>query len=162
MKRYLEAGRIVNTHGVRGEVKIQPWTNDAAFLCGFRSLRIHDRTVRVLAARVHKGCVIASLEGVDDMEAALSLKGSLVYIDREEAPLDEGEVFLQDIVGLRAVSLDTGEELGTVSEVMELPAQNVYVIRGEREILVPAVPEFIRGIDLEAGTITVALSEGML
>ena len=140
MKRYLEAGRIVNTHGVRGEVKIQPWTNDAAFLCSFQSLRIHDRPVRVRAARVHKGCVIASLEGVDDMEAALSLKGALVCIDREDASLDEGEVFLQDIVGLRAVSLDTGEELGTVSEVMELPAQNVYVIRGEREILVPAVP----------------------
>ena len=162
MKRYLEAGRIVNTHGVRGEVKIQPWTNDAAFLCGFRSLRIHDRTVRVLAARVHKGCVIASLEGVEDMDAAQALRGLVVCIDREDASLGEDEVFLQDIVGLRAVAADTGETLGTVADILELPAQNVYVIRGDREILVPAVPEFIRGIDLAAGTVIVSLIEGML
>ena len=162
MKRYLEAGRIVNTHGVRGEVRIQPWTNRAEDLCRYKRLRIGDRMVSLRSARVHKGCVIVSLEGVEDMDAAQALRGLVVCIDREDASLGEDEVFLQDIVGLRAVAADTGETLGTVADILELPAQNVYVIRGDREILVPAVPEFIRGIDLAAGTVIVSLIEGML
>ena len=157
MKEFLEAGKIVNTHGIKGEVKIQPWTNEPRFLLDFGRFRINDREVKVRRARVQKDCVIASLSDIDDIEAAEALRGSIVYIYREDAKLD-GEYFVQDIVGLTAVDSVSGETLGTVTEVFRLPANDVYVI-GNSEMLVPAVPEFIAGVDMAGGKVMVIVHE---
>ena len=80
-ERFIEAGEVVNTHGVRGEVKIIPWTDSAEFLAAIRTLYIDGRAVKVRAARVHKGTVLAALEGVEDVNAAMRLKGRRVFID---------------------------------------------------------------------------------
>ena len=159
-KRYLEAGRIVNTHGVRGEVKIQPWADSPEFLRGFSRLYIDGRPYRLLSARVHKSSVIASLEDVDDVNAAMALRDKTVFIDRREARLPEGGYFIQDLIGAKVVTED-GAELGTLAEVLNMPASDVYVVRGEREILIPAVPQFIISRDIDAGVITVRMMEGL-
>ena len=112
-KRYLEAGQIVNTHGVRGEVRIQPWADEAAFLTRFRRFYIDGAPVKVRSCRVHKQMCVAALEGVEDVNAAMALKGKVLFIDREDARLPAGTVFLQDIIGARCVD-ETGRELGTV------------------------------------------------
>ncbi len=159
-EKYLESGRIVNTHGVRGEVKIEPWADSPEFLLGFDTLYIDARAVKVRSARVHGRFVIAALEGVDDVNGAMALKGKVVRIDRDSVSLPEGRVFIADIIGARVVS-ETGEELGVLAEVMERPANNVYVVRGKREILIPDTPEFILSLDAENGLVTVRLIEGM-
>lgn len=159
-KDFLEAGRIVNTHGVRGEVKIQPWADSPEFLLGFRTLYLGETPLQVRAARVHKNMVIAALEGVADVNAAMALKGRVVSIRRTDAKLPAGEFFLQDILGAD-VRTESGETLGRLADVLDLPGGNVYVVRGEREILIPAVPEFVLETDPEAGVITVRLIEGM-
>lgn len=159
-EKYIEAGEIVNTHGVRGEVKILPWTDSAEFLARFRTLYIDGAAVRVRSSRVHKGAVLASLEGVEDVNAAMRLKGRRVYIDREDAKLPLGGYFIQDIIGAEVVTED-GESIGRLAEVIDAPASMVYVVRGERERLIPAVPEFILRTDADAGVITVRLIEGM-
>jgi 16S rRNA processing protein RimM len=159
-KQYLEAGKIVNTHGVRGEVKIQPWADSAEFLQDFPTIYIDGAPVRVLSSRVHKDCLIAALEGVGDVNDAMRLKNKTVFIDRSDATLEDGSFFIQDIIGA-SVRDESGAELGTLADVLELPAGNVYVVRGAREILVPAVPEFVRKTDADAGVITVRLIEGM-
>ena len=159
-KEFLEAGRIVNTHGVRGEVKIQPWADSPEFLLGFRTLYLGETPVKVRAARVHKSMVIAALEGVADVNAAMALKGRVVSIRRTDAKLPAGEFFIQDILGAE-VRTESGESLGRLADVLDLPGGNVYVVRGEREILIPAVPEFVLKTDPEAGVITVRLIEGM-
>jgi len=160
-KRYLEAGEITTTHGVRGEVRIRPWADSAEFLKGFSVFYIDGKPFPVRSASVHRQALIAALEGVDSMEAAERLRGKIVMIDREDARLEPGAYFLQDIIGLPAVDEETGKELGTVEDIMELPGGDVLVIRGEREILVPRVPEFIRRVDTENGAVTVHLIEGM-
>ena len=160
-KRYLEAGEITTTHGVRGEVRIRPWADSAEFLKGFSVFYIDGKPFPVRSASVHRQALIAALEGVDSMEAAEALRGKVIMIDREEARLEPGAYFLQDIIGLPAVDEETGKELGTVEDIMELPGGDVLVIRGEREILVPRVPEFIRRVDTENGAVTVYLIEGM-
>ena len=157
---YLEAGKIVNTHGVRGEVKIEPWADSPDFLRHFRTLYIDGRAVNVLSARVHGAFVIAALEGVADVNAAMALKNKIVRIARADVTLPEGSFFLSDIVGARVVT-DTGEELGTLTEVMERPAHNIYVVQGEREHLIPAVPAFILNTDVENGVVTVHMIEGL-
>ena len=159
MKDFLEAGKIVNTHGIKGEVKIQPWANEPKFLCSFKRFIINGETVEVRKARVQKDCVIASLSGINDIDSAGALRGSLVMIYREDAKLD-GEYFVQDIIGLSAVDSVTGKVLGSVTDVIKLPANDVYVIgEGDGEMLVPAVPEFIAGVDVESGIVRIIVHE---
>ena len=159
-KQYIEAGRIVNTHGVAGEVKIEVWLDSPQFLKSFKRCFIDRREVKLLSARVHKGFLIVKLEGVDDVNAAMALKGRTVFIDRADARLPKGAFFLQDIIGASVVD-ESGSEIGKLADVMETPASNVYVVKGEREHLIPAVPEFILSTDADNGIITVHLIEGM-
>ena len=159
-KQYIEAGRIVNTHGVAGEVKIEVWLDSPQFLKSFKRCFIDKREVKFLSARVHKGFVIAKLEGVEDVNAAMALKGRTLFIDRDDARLPKGAFFLQDIIGASVVD-ESGSEIGKLVDVMETPASNVYVVKGEREHLIPAVPEFILSTDADNGIITVHLIEGM-
>ena len=159
-REYIEAGRIVNTHGVAGEVKIQVWLDSPQFLKSFRRCFIDKREVKLLSARVHKGFLIAKLENVEDVNAAMALKGRDVFIRRSDARLPKGAFFLQDIIGAAVVD-ESGNEIGKLADVMETPASNVYVVKGETEHLIPAVPEFILSTDAENGIITVHLIEGM-
>ena len=159
-KQYLEAGRIVNTHGVRGEVKIEPWADDADFLTRFKTFYLDGQPVKVRSCRVHKTMCIAALAGIDDVNAAMSLKGKVIFIDRKDAKLPKGTVFIQDILGARVVD-EQGTELGVLAEVLPAPAASVYVVKGEREILIPDVPAFILDKNADEGVITVRLIEGM-
>jgi len=159
-KQYLEAGRIVNTHGVRGEVRIEPWADEAAFLTRFKRFYMDGQPVKVRSCRVHKTLCIVSLEGIDDVNAAMALKGKVIFIDRKDAKLPKGTVFLQDILGARVVDED-GNDLGVLEQVLPAPAASVYVVKGEREILIPDVPAFILDKDADNGVITVRLIEGM-
>ena len=160
-KAFIEAGRIVNTHGVRGEVKIEVWLDSPQFFKSFKHLTLAGGEEKsVLSARVHKGFVIAQLEGVEDVNAAMALKNRTVLVRRADARLPKGRFFLQDILGARVVDED-GRELGVLQDVLETPAAAVYVVQGEREHLIPAVPEFIKKTDADAGLITVHLIEGM-
>ena len=160
-KNLLEAGKIINTHGVRGEVRIQPWADSPGFLAGFGSLYIDGKPFEVLSARVHKGFVIVAFEEASDIDAAIKLKNKVVFIDKDSVKLEAGQHFIADIFGLCAIDEKTGEELGTIADVMTLPANNVYVIEGKRTILVPAVEEFIVETNIEAGYVKVRLIEGM-
>ena len=159
-KAYIEAGRIVNTHGVAGEVKIEVWLDSPAFMKRFPRLFLGERENAVKSARVQKNFLLCKLEGIDDVNAAMALKGKVVYVAREDAKLPKGSFFLQDILGARVVD-EEGREIGTLVDVLERPASNIYVVRGETEHLIPAVPEFIRATDAERGIVTVHLIEGM-
>ena len=156
----IKIGQIVNAHGIRGEVKIVPWCDSPEFLCGFDTLYIDEAPIRLRAARPHKGNVLAALEGVDTVEGAMRLKGKTVQIRRADAKLPEGAFFLADILGLDVVD-EAGEKLGVLKEVLSPSRQQVYVVAGEREILIPAVPEFILETNIEGGYLKVRLIEGM-
>ena len=159
-QQYIEAGKIVNTHGVRGEVKIQVWLDSPEFMRRFKTLYIDSKPVRLVSSRAHKGFLIAMLDGVEDINAAMSLKNKTVYIDRADAKLKKDEYFLCDIIGSR-VETENGELVGTLEDILETPASSVYIVRGEAEHMIPAVPEFVLKTDAENGIITVRLIEGM-
>lgn len=160
--RYLEAGKIVNTHGIAGEVKILPWADEPAFLLQFETVYIDEQPVKVRSARVHKNCVLAKLEGVEDVNAAMRLRDKVVCIDREDADLEEGAFFLADLMGLEVRDAGSGAVLGQIDDVLTLPASNVYVVKGgAREHMIPAVPEFIAETNVDEGYLLVRLIEGM-
>ena len=160
-KQFIEAGHIVNTHGVAGEVKIEVWLDSADFMRRFKRLYMQDgRELTVVSSRAHKGFLLAKLEGVDDVNAAMALKNKTVSIRREDARLPKGAFFVQDIIGAAVVD-ENGAAVGTLTEVFDTPASRIYVVQGEQEHLIPAVPEFIMSTDPEAGIVTVHLIEGM-
>ena len=159
-QQYLEAGQIVNTHGIRGEVRIVPWADDALFLKRFKTFYIDNKPVRVLSSRVHKDMLIAQLEGITDINAAMPLKNKVIKIDRSDARLPKGSFFIQDILGASVVD-EQGNEIGKLTDVMDVPRGQIYEVKGETDHLIPAVPEFILNVDADAGIITVRLIEGM-
>jgi len=160
MKEFVEAGRIVNTHGVNGEVKIEVWLDSPEFFRTFKRLYLGGAEKKILSARTHKRFVIARLEGVDDLNAAMALKGKTVEILRADAKLKKGEFFVQDILGFTVVD-ERGEIVGKLVDAEETPASMLYHVMGESEHLIPAVKEFILGIDAEKEEIRVHLIEGM-
>lgn len=160
--RYLEAGKIVNTHGIAGEVKIMPWADDADFLLDFDTLYLDGKPIHVLSARVHKNAVLMKLEGVNDINEAMKLKNKVISIDREDVELEEGAFFLADLYGLEVRDADSGQVLGAIKDVLTPPANNVYVVKGEKqEYMIPAVPDFIVETNVDEGYVLVHLIEGM-
>ena len=160
--QFLETGQIVNTHGVRGEVKIMPWADSPDFLCQFDTFYLEGKPIKVLSARTNNTTVLASLEGVDTVEKAMRLKGKVLSIDRAQIKLPAGRYFLADLMGLKVLDAATGEELGTVADILTLPAHNVYLVRGNgKEYMIPAVPAFVAETNVEGGYIKVNLIEGL-
>lgn len=164
MKQYLEVGKVTNVHGLMGEVKVQPWADSPEFLCQFKTLYVDEAhfPMTVQRARVHKNMVIIKFDGPTDVPSALSLRNAILYIHREDVKLPEGSFFLADIYGLEVRDAASGEVLGKIADVLTLPANNVYVVRGgARELMIPAVPQFIAETNIEAGYIRVNMMEGL-
>lgn len=158
--KFIEAGKIVNTHGVKGEVKVAVWLDSAEYFCSFKTLYVDDKALKVVSARPHKGFAIVKIDGVDDINAAMCLKNKTVSISRKDARLPKGGYFLQDIIGAEVVT-EGGEAVGVLKDILETPASLIYIVSGETEHMIPAVPEFVLKTDAENGRITVRLIEGM-
>lgn len=159
-QKFLEAGEVVSTHGIQGEIKILPWADAPEFLLQFDTFYLNGKPYEVVSSRVHKTCVLAKLKGVDTPEAATLLRAQRVSIDRESVCLPQGTVFIADLIGC-AVLDDDGNEIGKIKDVLTMPSSDVYVIQGARSYMIPAVKEFVREIDVENRRVRVHLIEGM-
>ncbi len=159
---FIEAGRITSTHGVHGEVKIEVWLDTPEDLKHYRRIFIDGQEIKLLSVRQQNRFVIVKLHQIDDINAAQPLKGKTVYIARGDAPLPPGGYFLQDLLDAKVV-LEDGSPVGVLTEILERPANNVYVVTAPdgKEILIPVVPAFIIRADAENGIVTVRLLEGM-
>lgn len=164
MQQYLEVGKVTNVHGLNGEVKVQPWADSPEFLCQFKTLYVDQShfPIQVERARVHKNMVIMKFEGLTDVPGAMSMRNAILHIDRADVNLPEGAFFLADIYGLEVWDAESGAVLGKIDDILTPPANNVYVVRGgERELMIPAVPQFIAETNVEDGYIRVNLMEGL-
>ena len=160
---FITVGTVVNAHGIRGEVKVNPSGFEPAFIASFHTLYIGGRETTVSAARVHKSTVLLTLPGVETMDDALALKGRAVAIRRTDAHLPKGQFFDEELEGCAVVDDATGQELGRLDKVLSYPAHKVYQVRGgAHEYLIPAVPEvFIVSADPDAGVIRVRMMKGL-
>ena len=158
----IHVGAIVNAHGIRGEVKLNPVGFDPAFLAEFDRFCIGGKETDVLSSRVHKSVLLLTLPGVEDMDAALALKGKTVEIYAEDVELPEGEYFDVELEGCAVLDDATGEELGKLTRVLHYPAHKVYEVKGAREYLIPAVPGvFIASVDIDAGVVRIHNMKGL-
>ena len=154
---FLEAGEIVTTHGVRGEMKVLPWADGPDFLCDFSRVRISGREYEVESCRVQKSCNLLKIKGVDTMEAAQAMRGKVVEIYRCDAPADL--IFAAELIGMTVMS--ECKEVGKLTDVLDYPGNKVYVVKGKYEYMIPAVNQFILSTDMEANRMEVKLIEGM-
>ena len=164
LQQYLEVGKVTNVHGLMGEVRVQPWADSPEFLCRFKTLYVDEAhwPIQVERARVHKNMVIIKFHGVTDVPGALAMRNAILYIDRADAKLPEGTFFLADLYGLEVRDAQSGQVLGKIADVLTPPANNVYVVKGgERELMIPAVPQFIAETNIQEGFIRVNMMEGL-
>ena len=155
--QFVEAGEIVTTHGVKGEVKVLPWVDSPDILCEFDRCRIDGREYDMESVRIQKTCNLVKLKGVDTMEAAQALRGKTVELYRED--IDDEVIFAAELMGVEVFCED--RLLGKITDVLDYPGNSVYVVKGEHEYMIPAVKQFVLSTDLEQNCMQVAIIEGM-
>lgn len=155
-KEYLECGRILAPHGVRGLMKVEVWCDSPEVLIAQKRVFLAEgeakREMRIESCVRQAQHLLMSLSGICDRETVQAMKNTVLYLKREDIPLAEGAYFLQDIIGLDAYDFDTGRRLGTVTDITDAARGRLFVIdTGEKTALVPDVGEFIKEIDEERG-----------
>ena len=155
--QFLEAGEIVTTHGVRGEMKVLPWADSPDFLVDYKRVRIGGTEYKVESCRIQKTCNLLKVKGIDTMEAAQAVRGKIVEVYREDAPDDL--IFVAELIGVTVMA--DGREIGKIADVLDYPGNKVYVIKGEHEYMIPAVKQFVLSTDMEKEEMHVKLIEGM-
>ena len=154
---FIEAGEIVNVHGLRGEVKVLSWLDDPEMLCEFDRCRINGKEYTMEQVRVQKTCNLVKLQGIDTVETAQLLRGKTMELFRED--IDQEVIFAAELIGVEVFA--DGEKIGKITEVLDYPGNSVYVVKGQYEYMIPAVKHFILETDMEANTMQVKLIEGM-
>lgn len=165
-KQYIETGEIAAVHGIRGEVRINPWSDSPEFLCDFKRFYTSKDGGAELAAeslRPHKNIVIAKFKGCDDVETAQKLRGKVLFLNRDDCALDDGDFFVQDLIGMEVRDADTDERYGEISEVSQTGANDVYHIRaeGKRDKLIPAIPQVVLSTDIDKNLMLIRPLEGL-
>jgi len=155
--QFIEAGEIVTTHGVKGEVKVLPWLDSPEDLCDFDRCRIGGVEYTVESCRVQKTCNLMKLSGIDTMEAAQAMRGKVIELYRED--IDDEVIFAAELVDMEVYCED--QRIGVIREVLDYPGNSVYVVQGEYEYMIPAVKQFILSTDMENNRMQVKLIEGM-
>ena len=167
-KDYIESGKIVGTHGVRGGLRVQPWCDSPEFLCQFKNLFLKNsdgyNSVKVKMSKPHGNVVIMELEGVNSMDDAEALRGKVLFIERKALKLEEGQYLISDLMEIEVFDADSGKLLGKISDVSKTGANDVYIVKNEegKEFLFPAIKECILNVDFKKKKITVHVMDGLL
>lgn len=155
MKEFLTVGQIINTHGLQGELKVYPLTDDIRRFRKLKKIYIDSVENTVIWCKLQSDKVILKVEGIDSIEKAQQYKDKYIEIPREEAvPLSEGEHFIADIIGCKVLD-ENDRELGTVYDVIQTPSNDVYWVKGNTEVLVPALKTIVSSIDVTEGIIII-------
>ena len=157
-KEFLECGKIVGAHGVRGIAKVESWCDSPKVLAAQKRVFLAEKDgsykeIKIESASVSRDVVLMSLEGFCDREQMQGMKGTVLYLKRDDIPIGRGAVLLADMIGLDMIDIDTGVTYGRIKDTTEAPRSRIFVVEcdGGREALIPDVKEFIKEIDVERG-----------
>lgn len=164
-KQFLDSGKIVGTHGIKGEVRIDPWCDSPEFLCTFKKLWLDENGTEFIEvkSRPHKNITLAKIKGVDTIEAAEKYRGKVVYINRDDINLAEGVHFVQDLIGLEVKDADNGTVYGKISDVLRTGANDVYEIKDAegKTYLAPVIDDVVKEINIDGGYILIVPMKGI-
>lgn len=154
LQKYLELGKIVSTHGVRGELRVQHWCDSPEFFKSFETVYLGkngQNPYKVLGARPHGNIMLLTLEGIGDIDTANTLRGKIIYVDRDKAPLPEGSYFIAELIGCSVVDADDESKVyGKVVDVLNTGASDIWQIKGidGKEYLLPSIPDIVISVDV--------------
>lgn len=163
-KEFLEAGKIVTTHGIKGEVKIMPYCDSPELLCEFERLFLGKslKEIFIERSRIQKNMVISKIEGIDTPDEAEKLRNKILYMHRDDLELDDHTYFIQDLIGMTVKNYDTGEIYGTIDDVIKTGANDVYSIKnGSKNYLIPAIADVVISTDIYSDIMTIRPLEGL-
>lgn len=164
-KQFLDSGKIVGTHGIKGEVRIEPWCDSPEFLCAFKKLYLDEngQTFIEVKSRPHKNITLAKIKGVDTIEEAEKFRGKIVYINRADITLDEGVNFVQDLIGLEVKDAENGTAYGKITDVLRTGANDVYEITdsNNKKYLAPVIDEVVAEINVDGGFVLIRPMKGI-
>lgn len=158
----LPAGKIVNTHGIKGEVRIYPLCDSAEFLLDFDRFYIDGAPMHVISSRTHKNMLLAKFENINNIATAEPLIGKQIFIDRADAELSEGQYFIEDLKGMRVLDIDSGFFYGTLQNIIQTGANDVFEVKGEKTYLIPKIDSVVLKIDTEKNEIYIRPMEGLM
>lgn len=165
MKQFLEVGKINNTHGVKGELKLALWCDDISYLKQLKVLYLDgkgEKPVKLLSARPQKDLAIIKLDGYDSIEKAEEIKGKVLYCNRDDAVIDENANYIADLIGCYIVDIDTEEEYGQVKDVLNYGSCDIYDVESYgRHTLIPAIPDVVKEINTEYKVIRIKNMKGL-
>lgn len=168
MQKNLEIGQIVNTFGIKGYVKVVPYVDDIERYDELKKVYIKSKNreteYEVEEVKYQKNMVLLKLKGIDRIEEAEKLRNAFLEVDRENAiDLEEGEYFIADLIGLQVIT-DKGEQLGKLEDIYNTGSSDIYVVKDElgKQILLPAIEDVIKEINIEENKITVHIIEGLI
>lgn len=159
----IETGKIVNTHGVRGELKVVPWADDPSVFTNFKTVTVDNTAYSVRSVRFQGQNVLLKLEGVEDMTRAEGLKNKIIYAPRSAFDLPEGTYFVADLLGLSVVEDETDKEIGTITDVLSTGANDVYEVTcaDGKKHYIPAIKDCVKSTDLAAKEMRIHVMEGL-
>ena len=163
IKEFLESGKIVGTHGIRGAVRFQPWSDNTDFLSGIKEAFLPDGTqIDIISVKPHGNIAILELKNVNSIEEAEKLRNKVLLVKRSDIDIPEGRYFIEEIIGSNVYSEKTGEPLGILSDVSKTGANDVWHIKkGEKEYLVPAIESVVISVDIENDKVVINPMEGI-
>lgn len=163
--KFLEVGKVVSVHALKGEVKIAPWCDSPDFICEFDYLYMDSKGQKIInieSSRVFKNMVIAKFEGYNTVEDAQRLRDKILYISRDDVELEEGTYFIKDLIGVKVIDKETQKEYGIITDVFQTGANDVYTIKNDqKEYLIPAIPDVIFSTDIENKIMLITPMEGL-
>ena len=165
LQKFLEVGQVVGTHGIAGEMRVQPWCDSPDFLTKFKTLYLDkngEKSVKVKSARVHKNVVLLKLPDVTSIEQAEKMRSKVLFIKREDAKLSKDNWFVQELLDCEVFDADSGEKLGILCDVSKTGANDVWHIKNNgREYLVPSIKDVVVSVDVEIGKIEIRPIKGI-
>ena len=168
MDKYFEIGQIVNTNGLKGFVKVKPFTDDIKEFETFETIYAQKKTelieFKIESVRYAKNMVLLKLKGIDDIDSAEALRNLYIKVSREQLPeLQENSYYIVDLLECEVVTVE-GEILGKMDDVFNTGSNDIYVVKNEKgkQILLPAIKEVIKNVDIPNRKITVKLMEGLI
>ncbi|GHV30472.1 ribosome maturation factor RimM [Clostridia bacterium] len=160
---HIEVGKVVGLHGLKGDIKIYPWCDDAAQILEAEELYVDGTKQNFFDRREHKRIILAKIEGADAPEAARRYINKIIYIRRSEIKLAEGEFLIRDLLGLSVVDNQTGVTYGKIFNVIKTGSNDVYEIKNEdgKVFLIPAIKSVVKIVDLDQGVMKITPIKGL-
>lgn len=165
MKRFLEIGKIVSVHGLKGDVKVEPWCNEPEFICEFNKLYSKDgkKEYEIERCRIQKNMAVMKIKGIDSVEEGQAVRNKTLFMDRNDVELEEGYYFFQDLIGLEVIDSDNQKVYGKIAEVLQTGANDVYHIKNDdgKSYYIPAIPDVVDKVDLTDEKMFITPLEGL-